>query len=410
MTVTAGADLHAAVAAAVAEDAATLVVLSHDLHEHPELAFEEQHAAEVLADLFESRGFAVERSTYGLDTSFTATTGTGDLHAVLCAEYDALPGLGHACGHNVIAGITAGAALALAPLVDELGLTLTVLGTPAEEHGGGKVELLRAGAFESAVLSAMVHPINGDAAAEVSAADVTMQCVDRFDVVFRGRSAHAAAAPDQAINAESAAALAQVAIGLLRQHVPDGMRLSVVGNAAGRVTNIVPAEARLSAEVRSADLEQMLAIKQRMLACFEGAAIATGCTWEQRRAEPRYLSITPDAALAAAWDANLTRSGRDVARHPAGGGGGSTDMGNVSRVVPSIHPVISIADAGGPPHTIEFAAAARTPQADAAVLDGATILAGTLVDVARDPEVRADLLRRFAARPEGATTIDQNID
>ncbi|MCA0157747.1 amidohydrolase [Tsukamurella sp. M9C] len=410
MTVTAGTDLHAAVAAAVAEDAATLIVLSHDLHEHPELAFEEQHAAEVLADLFESRGFAVERGAYGLDTSFTATTGTGDLHAVLCAEYDALPGLGHACGHNVIAGITTGAALALAPLVDELGLTLTVLGTPAEEHGGGKVELLRAGAFESAVLSAMVHPINGDAAAEVSAADVTMQSVDRFDVVFRGRSAHAAAAPDQAINAESAAALAQVAIGLLRQHVPDGMRLSVVGNAAGRVTNIVPAEARLSAEVRSADLEQMLAIKQRMLACFEGAAIATGCTWEQHRAEPRYLSITPDAALAAAWDANLTRSGRDVARHPADGGGGSTDMGNVSRVVPSIHPVISIADAGGPPHTIEFAAAARTPQADAAVLDGATILAGTLVDVARDPEVRADLLRRFAARPEGATTIDQNID
>lgn len=402
-------DLPAAVAATVAAEATTLLELSHDLHDHPELSFEEVRSAELLAALFEARGFAVERGAYGVDTAFTATLGTGELHTVLCAEYDALPGLGHACGHNVIAGITTGAALALAPLVDELGLTLTVLGTPAEEHGGGKVELLRAGAFESATLSAMVHPLNGDGVNEVSAADVTMQCVDRFDVTFRGRSAHAAAAPDQAINAESAAVLAQTAIGLLRQHVPDGMRLSVVGNASGRVTNIVPAEAVLAAEVRSADLDQMLDIKRRMLACFEGAATATGCSWEQSRSEPRYLSITPDDALAAAWDTNMSAVGRTAVRNPEPHGG-STDMGNVSRVVPSIHPVISIAEAGGPPHTIEFAAAARTPQADAAVLDGATVLARTIVDVASDAETRTILLRRQAERPKGATMIDQNAD
>ncbi|KXO91254.1 amidohydrolase [Tsukamurella pseudospumae] len=408
MTVT--TDLPAAAAATVAAEARTLLDLSHDLHDHPELSFEEVRSAALLANLFEARGFAVERGAHGVDTAFTATLGTGEVHAVLCAEYDALPGLGHACGHNVIAGITTGAALALAPLVDELGITLTVLGTPAEEHGGGKVELLRAGAFETATLAAMVHPINGDGVTEVAAADATMQCVDRFDVLFQGRSAHAAAAPDHAINAESAAVLAQTAIGLLRQHVPDGVRLAVVSNSAGRVTNIVPAQARLSAEVRSADLDQMLDIKRRLLACFEGAAIATGCEWEHHRAEPRYLSITPEVRLAEAWNAAVTASGRTVVTGPTGGGGGSTDMGNVSRVVPSIHPMLSIADAAGPPHTIEFAAAARTAQADATVLDGATILARTIIDVASDPEARTVLLRRQAERPEGATMIDQNAD
>ncbi|TWS25734.1 M20 family metallopeptidase [Tsukamurella sputi] len=407
MTITTGADLRAAAADTVAAERSTLIDLSHDLHDHPELSFEETRSAGVLADLFEGRGFAVERGAYGIETAFTAVVGTGPVNAVLCAEYDALPGLGHACGHNVIAAITTGAALALAPLTDALDITLTVLGTPAEEHGGGKVELLRAGAFESATLSAMVHPINGDT--EVPAEAVTMQCVDRFDVVFRGRAAHAAAAPGEAINAESAAVLAQTAVALLRQHVPDGMRLSVVSNAAGRVTNIVPAEAVLSAEVRSADLEQMLDVKRRMLACFEGAAIATGCGWEQRRAEPRYLSITPDLPLAKAWNANITALGRTIAP-PAHGQGGSTDMGNVSRVVPSIHPIITIPDAAGPPHTIEFAAGARTPSADAAVLDAATALAQTVVDAATDTGTRAELLRRQAARTPGSTMIDQNAD
>lgn len=407
MTASTETDLRDTVAATVAAERRTLIELSHDLHEHPELSFEETRSAGVLADLFESRGFTVERGAYGLETAFTAVVGSGAVNAVLCAEYDALPGLGHACGHNVIAAVTTGAALALAPLADALGITLTVLGTPAEEHGGGKVELLRAGAFESATLSAMVHPMNGET--EVAAEIITMQCVDRFDVVFRGRAAHAAAAPAEAINAESAAVLAQTAVALLRQHVPDGMRLSVVSNAAGRVTNIVPAEAVLSAEVRSADLEQMLDIKRRMLACFEGAAIATGCEWEQRRSEPRYLSITPDHDLAAAWNANITALGRTIAP-PAHGQGGSTDMGNVSRVVPSIHPMIAIADAAGPPHTIEFADAARTPSADAAVLDAATALARTVIDAATDPALRAGLLRRQAERAPGSTMIDQNAD
>jgi amidohydrolase len=385
-----------------------LLGLSHDLHDHPELSFQETYAAERLAALLEANGFAVTRGAYGVPTAFEASVGSGEFHIVLCAEYDALPGLGHACGHNVIATITIGAALALAPLADRLGATVTVLGTPAEEHGGGKVVLLRAGAFEHATVSAMVHPINGTT--DVSASMFTMQCVDRFDVAFHGRAAHAAAAPQAAINASSAAVLAQVAIGLLRQHVPDGMRLSVVTTESGEVTNIVPAEARLVAEVRSADPEQMVAIKARMLSCFEGAAIATGCSWDQHRSEPRYLSIDQDPAIAAAWDANLVRAGRTVQVGGVLGGGGSTDMGNVSRLVPSIHPALVIADAGGPPHTIEFAAAAKTPQADEAALLGGRVLAQAMIDVATDPAVRADLLARAAAREPGATTVDQNGD
>ncbi len=383
-----------------------LLALSHDLHAHPELAFAETYSAARVAEVLAAAGFVVEPGAYGVPTAFEAVYGSGDLRLVLCAEYDALPGLGHACGHNVIATITTGAALALRTVADEIGITVVVLGTPAEEHGGGKVKLLRAGAFERATMSAMVHPAAGTF--DISAADAVTQAVDRFDVTFTGRAAHAAAAPEHAINAASAATVAEVAIGLLRQHIPDGVRLAAVTTASGTVTNIVPGEARMSLEVRSRDIDEMLSVKRRLLACVEGAAIATGCTWEQHRAEPRYLPLVQDPTLATAWDQAIVR--RERVFGPPHGSGGSTDMGNVSQVVPSIHPMLAIHGAGGPPHTIEFAAAAASPEGDACALVGAAALAATVVAVACNDDARADLLRRAAERAPGATTLDQDAD
>ncbi|MFC9760223.1 amidohydrolase [Rhodococcus jostii] len=384
-----------------------IVAVSRDIHAHPELAFEERYAAERVATELEMAGFAVTRAAYGVETSVEGVYGSGEFRVVLCAEYDALPGVGHACGHNTIAATAVGTALALKPLVDDLGLQLVVLGTPAEEHGGGKIVLMRNGAFEGAVVSAMVHGVAE--AEEMSVSLVKMQCVDRFDVSFTGRDAHAAAAPHEAVNAAAAATLAEVAVGLLRQQLADGIRLSAITMEAGAVTNIVPGYSRLSIEVRSQDLDEMLETKRRVLQCMEGAAIATGCSWTHNRTEPRYISIDPNPLLCKAWDSNMARVGRPVTDRLAFAGG-STDMGNVSRVVPSIHPHILLKGAAAPPHTHEFAEAAGSEPGDDCVVDGATVLAWTIIDVAADPSARADLLRLCAAREPGDTMIDQNGD
>lgn len=395
------------VSTSVSAHAERLLQVSHEIHANPELAFAEFQAAELLANVLDSEGFSVTRGAYGLPTSVEAIYGAGDFRVVLCAEYDALPDIGHACGHNAIAAIALGSALALREVVDQLNLQVVFLGTPAEEHGGGKCTLLRKGAFEDATIASMVH--GGAGEREMSAAAVRMQCVDRFDVTFTGREAHAAAAPHEAVNAGAAATLAQVAVGLLRQQLRDGVRLSVITTDAGSVTNVVPGRASLSIEVRSADLDEMLSVKKRILACMEGSAIATGCTWSTRRAEPRYLCVTPDAALAALWDRNLASVAREI-DSTLTGTGGSTDMGNVSQLIPSIHPMITFQGSTAPPHTVEFAAAAASPAADGAIVDAATVQALTVVDAAGDPDIRASLLRRAAARPAGATTIDHDLD
>ncbi|GAA3339434.1 M20 family metallopeptidase [Curtobacterium pusillum] len=400
MTVTAPIALTDRVEAAVRARSEQLLRVSHAVHADPETAFEEHHAAELLASEAERAGFAVERGAYGLPTAFEAVAGTGPFRVVVCAEYDALPGIGHACGHNVIATAGLGAALALAEVADEAGLTVVLLGTPAEEHGGGKAILLERGAWEGATISLMAH---GTAAAEdVACSLVGTQAVDRFDVTFTGRVAHAAAAPHEAVNAADAATLALSAIGLLRQQLVDGIRVAAFVEHGGDATNIVPGMTRVRAEVRAHELDVMLDAKRRVLACFEGAAIATGCTWESERAEPRYDELRQDPTLAALWDDALRALGRTV----AGGGervGGSTDMGNVSQVVPSIHPMIALLGAVGVAHTPAFAADAGGPAGDVAALDAAIGLARTVVAAATGPAAEA-FLQAARTRTPGATT------
>ena len=380
-----------------------LIEISHEIHADPEIAFEEVRAANLVAAALRDAGFTATVGAFGVDTAIDASFGDGEFVVAICAEYDALPGIGHACGHNVIAAAGLGAAIALAAIADDAGLTVKLLGTPAEEHGGGKVLMLEGGAWEDATVSLMVHGAPG---IDVRCESFATQAVDRFQITYTGRPAHAAAAPDKGVNALDAATVALTAIGLLRQQLPGTVRTAAVITQGGEVTNIIPARTVLQAEVRSFDLDELRDAKRRVMACFEAGALAAGCSWEQVRTEPRYDPLVQEPLLADAWNDALTELGREPIAF-SGMAGGSTDMGNVSQVVPSIHPGIAIIGSSSAPHTEGFAADAATPAADRAVVDAAIGLAWAAATAALTPESRSDLLARQAARPVGATTHPQ---
>lgn len=390
----------AAAQAEVEAHRAALIELSHAIHDDPELSWEEHRAAARVAELLAAHGFDVTVGAYDVPTAVEAIAGSGDLTVAICAEYDALPGIGHGCGHNVIAAAGVGAALALAPVAQAAGLRVKLLGTPAEEHGGGKVALLRAGAFEDVDFSMMVHGMTGS---DTSAVGFSGTAVDRFEVTFHGRAAHAAGMPWAAVNAGAAATLALTAIALLRQHIVKSANLNGFVSDGGQATNIIPDRTVIQMEVRAQDIDEWRGLKQRALACFEGAAIATGCTWEWRPTEHPYAPVKADADLARCWDANVVARGRTLVTNTVEGG--STDMGNVTQVLPGIHPMIAFLGETAAAHSTGFTAAAATPAADDAVLDGALALAWTALDAALDPVLRDRLLSERAQRPVGATQI-----
>ncbi|WP_374311583.1 M20 family metallopeptidase [Microbacterium sp.] len=381
-----------------------LVQVSHEIHANPEIAFQEHHAAELVAAALRDAGFTTTVGAFGVDTAIEASFGSGEFVVAVCAEYDALPLIGHACGHNIIAAAGLGAAIGLAAIADEAGITVKLLGTPAEEHGGGKVLMLEGGAWEDATVSLMVH---GSPGVDLRCESFRTQAVDRFQVVYTGRPAHAAAAPDKGVNALDAATVALTAIGLLRQQLPGTVRTAAVITQGGEVTNIIPARTVLQAEVRSFDLDELRDAKRRVLACFEAGALASGCSWEQERTEPRYDPLIQEPLLADAWNDALAELGREPIPY-TGAAGGSTDMGNVSQVVPSIHPGIAVLGSTAAPHTEGFAADAATPEADRAVIDSAIGLAWAAATAALTPPSRAELLSRQSARPVGATTHPQS--
>jgi amidohydrolase len=353
-----------------------IIALSAAIHGHPELAFVEHDAAARVAETLRAAGFAVRVGAFGLETAVDAVFGDGDVTVAICAEYDALPGIGHACGHNIIAAAGVGAALALAGVADTLGIRVKLLGTPAEEHGGGKVLMLEAGAWDDVDFSLMVH---GGPGHDLRCADVRTQAVARFDVRFQGAPGHAGAPSPEGVNAANAATIGLVALGLLRQHLPDGVRANAFVAEGGEATNIIPASTRVRAEVRADTLEAVETARRRILACFEGGATATGCSWSWEDAEPTYADVVQNPVLAEAWDRNLAALGRSPQPNAASPGG-STDMGNVSQVVPAIHPLIAIEGCSSAPHTPEFTSDAIGPAAEAAVLDGALAMALTAAD------------------------------
>jgi len=392
----AGAELAAlkdSARAAVDGHLASLIELSHTIHAHPETSFEETRAAAWTADTLEAAGFSVTRGTSGMPTAFVAEVGSGPMVLAVCAEYDALPGVGHACGHNIIAASAVGAGVGLAGLADQLGLTVRVLGTPAEEGGGGKITMLEDGVFEDVHAAMMIHPWPTERLFG------TCLAVSHFDVTFTGKSAHASAAPFEGINAGDAMAIAQVALGMLRQQFRPGDQVHGITTYGGQAANIIPESVTGRFMCRSTSLEGLAVLEPRVMACFEAGALATGCTLARAELAPVYSHMESDPGLLALYRPNAESLGRDFslddeqAPRPTF----STDMANVSLAVPTIHPLVRIEAGGSVNHQPEFAAACITPSADAAVRDGALAMAWTAIDAAQPGALRDRLLAGPAA-------------
>jgi amidohydrolase len=375
-------------AAAVDRRLGDLTALSRDLHDHPETSFEERRSAAAVAGMLE--GFDVETGAFGLPTAFLARAGSGPLTVALCAEYDALPEVGHACGHNVIAAAAVGAGLALAEVADEAGLTVLVLGTPAEEGGGGKVVMLERGAFDDVHAAMMVHPWPEERL------EGRCLAVSHFDVVFSGREAHASAAPWEAVNALDAMTVSQVAVGLLRQQLRPGDQVHGVVLAGGTAANVIPAHVRGRWMCRSATLDGVGRLDPRVRACFEAGAHATGAALAFHELSPVYSHMESDRPLLDAYRSNAEALGRSFDADDAGAPlpTFSTDMANVSLAVPTIHPLLGVEAGGAVNHQPEFAEACIGPSADRALRDGAVAMAWTAIDAGSRPELRDRLLAR----------------
>jgi amidohydrolase len=352
--------------------------LSRWMYEHPETAYEEFDTSARIVDVLREGGFEVDYPTYGLETAFAARVGSSGPEVVICAEMDALPEVGHACGHNIIAAAAVGAGLALAPLTDELGVRVTVLGTPAEEKYGGKVDLIDAGAFEGATAAMMVHPSPDDTV------DINAIAVSHVDVEFFGKETHASFAPHLGVNALDAAVQAYVNVSTLRQQMLDSDRVHGVITHGGTAPNVIPAHTVMSWYVRAATDERLDELYPQIIRCFEAAAIATGCTYTVTETGHRYKDMRNDVLLTELYKANSEALGRPMPTSEELGktGSGSTDMGNVSYVVPSIHPMLGIASHPAVNHQREFAAHTVTPDGDKAIRDGALAMAFTVIDLA----------------------------
>ncbi|MCI0548592.1 MAG: M20 family metallopeptidase [Candidatus Rokubacteria bacterium] len=357
-----------------------LEALSRKIHDHPELAYQEERACGWLCEFLGSKGFKVEKGVGGVDTAFRATieTGAGPTIAILC-EYDALPGIGHACGHNVIATSGAGAGAALAVRTDQLPAgRVQVIGTPAEEGGGGKVKLIAAGLFKDVDCAMMIHGF-----------DRTLLHQDLLGIVrttfeFHGRASHASADPWEGVNALDACVAMFNAVSMLRQQVRPDCRIHGIITNGGAAPNIIPEYAAATFYVRAPRIDTMWELHQRVVACAEGAARAAGATVTVTQHEGVYEPLRSNRVLLDLFAANMQAAGL-VEGAAIPDRLGSSDVGNVSQVVPAIQPMVAIAPLGTAIHTREFAAAAVTPLARAGMLAAAKTMAATTFDLLADP-------------------------
>jgi amidohydrolase len=371
-----------------------LLELSHRIHAHPEIRFEEVKASGWLADELAARGFEVERGVANLPTAFRAVRpgrAGGPTVAILC-EYDALPGLGHACGHNVIATMGAGAGFALAPLMDEIAGTLVVMGTPAEEGGGGKVIMLEAGVFGDVDAAMMIHPFH------VNQANMPTLASTKWEVTYHGVPAHAAMAPHLGVNALDAIRLALAGVDAMRQQLRQDVRLHTIITHGGDAANIIPERASMLSVARAADAGYLFdVLVPRMTAIFEGAAMMTGARLERSDSSGAYLEMAVNAPLEAAFGRHVVRRGRPFVTYDPHDRTGSTDMGNVSQALPGLHGMLAIDDTALP-HTDAFREAALSARGDATVIDGASIMAGIAAELFLDAELLAAAKAAFVAQ------------
>jgi amidohydrolase len=357
---------------------ATLDDLSLRIHARPELAFEERTAAKLLTDALAAEGVDVKRGAGGLETAFAAEFGKGHPFVAILGEYDALPGIGHACGHNLMGTAAIGAFLALRDVASELPGRVRVLGCPAEERGNGKNFLIGEGLFRDVDAALMYHPGDRD---EI---DPLMLALVSLEVEFHGKAAHAAAEPHEGRNALDALLLAWTALSALRLTIRSDSRFHGIITDGGKAANIIPDRAAARFMVRSPDNAYLKELQRRVIACFEGAATQTGCELVYAWSDTCDL-VTTNRPLAEAFSANARSLGRVMNTRRPGDTHGSTDMGNVTSLVPGIHPFLSITDGPVPGHSIEFAAAAATPQAQDTMRFAAKALAMTAIDALTDP-------------------------
>ena len=384
--------LKARAAAIVQSLAPTLVSVSQEIHANPELGFKEFKASALLRAHLEQRGIAVENPAYGLDTAFVADIGSAGPRVALISEFDALPDVGHACGHNIIAVTGLGAALALSALGDGLPGRIRYLGTPAEEGGGGKELMLRQGAFDGVDCAMMVHPSTEDLVAYPLLANA------RVSVRYRGRAAHASSSPESGLNALDGLVSAYQSIAALRQHLPAGRRIHGIITHGGAAANVVPDLAEGEFVVRAPDLEGLDALKRRVASCFEAGALATGTAVEVEWSNIVYADMRTNWPLADAYRKNAEGLGRQFERIEdiPNSRAASTDMGNVSYLVPSIHPMIGMAPKGTVHHHRDFALWSASDEGMRAAIDGATALAMTALDFMTDATLREQVDAAFS--------------
>jgi len=374
-----------------------VLALSHAIHGEPELALEEFKAASRLSDAVAGHDIAVTREAFGLPTAYAAEFGKkGGPTVAILSEYDALPGIGHACGHNIIASCGYGAAIALSKLGARLPGVVRYLGTPAEERHGGKELMARLGAFDRTDAAMMIHPSNMNL--------MTMPCIAVSDVeaIYHGRAAHASAMPYRGLNALDAVVTAYQAIAQLRQHIRGSERIHGIITEGGLAPNIVPERAACRFYVRAMDATELAPLKERVQACFEAGALATGCRLELNWSGVDYLDLKTNWPLAEAFERHAVGLGREFfpMKDIPPGFAGSTDMGNVSHRIPSIHPMLAVAPAGVIIHNPEFARWAVSDRGDAAVIDGAKALALTAVELMADGAMMNSVRADFEATAE----------
>ena len=378
--------IHESIKQRIDEVSEELISASHAIHANPELAFKEFFACETLTNALEHHDIKTEKAVYSLETSFEAKLNTdreGPTVAIL-AEYDALPGIGHACGHNIIATSALGATLGLHAVAQELQGGVRLIGTPAEEKGGGKELMARSGAFEGIDAAMMIHP------AGTNLASMPCICVAEVEVIYHGKSSHASAMPHKGINALDGLLLAYQAISNLRQHIRSTERIHGIITEGGSAPNIVPDRSAGQFYVRAADDKELAQLKPRVQSCFEAGAKGSGCEVEVNWANVDYLDLNTNWPLAELFQEHAESLGREFIPYEEAVkfGAGSTDMGNVSHRLPSIHPMLAVAPPNVVIHNPEFAKWAASEKGDAAVIDGAKALALTAADFLLSTELQ----------------------
>lgn len=378
------------------KNAEVLISVSHEIHDHPEQNYEEVFASELLTRTANGLGVPVELGAFDCATGFSGDVGTGPTVCIM-SEYDALPEIGHGCGHNIIAAAGLGSAIALASIAKDSGGRVRYMGTPAEEGGGGKILMARNGALTGVDLAMMVHPADADLAT------IDAIALQQLLVEYSGQESHAAAAPHLGRNALDAAVLGYMAVATLRQHILPTERVHGIFLKSGDKPNIVPSEASSEWYVRSDNVTSLAELKPRVLAALESGAHACGCSVSHEWIGAAYADMVTNNTMGTMYAHNALRLGRTVTDPRQGGHRvvGSTDMGNVSHLVPSIHPMIASAPTGTSIHTKQFAQFARSPMADQAVLDGAKAMAMTAIDYWMSPERQVAVAAEFnAANPD----------